>query len=163
MTKPPSPRPLSIKIIIVYFTVITATGTLGLLLWIIAPDGIRSITPANVPHLGFALSIDTARLFSCIFIPLHGYAVFGLWKLRAQARQLAIGLTIYALMNAILCTLSPITRELTTATYQSAGTPPLVVWFLNARLLSISSSIVIIWFLIKRKSAFVKPAPPVQT
>ncbi len=95
------------------------------------------------------------------------YLGFGLWCLQEMARKIAIWLNVYTLGNLWLYIFTPGAQEVAKATAErtaawmgtsAAGqlsTSP--IGMLPTAIGGTISAVLYIWFLIKRKSAFVKP------
>ncbi len=134
MTKPPSPRPLSIKVI--------ALGHLAVFLFIAAymySPHYTSETPM----------VDIFLMSICAFLAV------GLWALREVARWVAIGLAIFLLLFPFKESLEIIQHppyDIPRGTW----VPQLLKWCFLASILFGAE----IWFLIKRKAAFGKPRTP---
>ena len=151
MTKPPSPRPLSIKVI--------STFLIG---WGIY-SFIRYPYYAEVVHIS-----DTQREWVTLFqvgsLSLLLISLgLGLWHLREFARRAAIGFACMVALYRFAETFSPETRTMLAEMARrmevnDASIITIVLVFYPLFTLLIWGPI--IWFLIKRKSAFVKPTAP---
>ena len=130
MTKPPSPKPLSIKLIALFF-LITAIG-----LWVVFPTDFRAGTSS---FLGLSLKGLVARGYLLGDILLISYLPIGLWRLYRPARFLAIAVIVISLLENVHIDSQGL-RAIT------------VLHALDAYVLSLA----MIWFLVKRKSAFIK-------
>ena len=133
MAKPPSPRPLSIKLISVYF----AIAALGL--WVALPSELRTGTSFLV-MIGLQLTGPVAYCNTIFWTLLTSYVPIGLWRLHNTARWIAMGLCMLTILD--------------TVSKQMKGIVPGVLPF--SPLLDYLLMTVIIVFLIRRKSAFVK-------
>ena len=152
MKKSLSPRPLSIKVLAIeHFISVPAT----ILLLVLFKD-------AGV-IFGVTIHGWVTVLFTLCYAGLALYLGFGLWKLQERARKIAIWYWVYALVNIWLYTFNPATQiEVTKVVRGVLGTPstgqldtsPLRT-LPNAIGVTITS-ILSIWFLIKRKSAFIQ-------
>ena len=151
MTKPPSPRPLSIKVITSWY-----------LLLILTKIAIWQDWQGDIAIFNFYFSGYLAILVNVSLIVLWAWIVIGLWGLWDIARRVAIGFGVYELINIIAAFVHPVTRLLAIAHIrgQNLAAPnevsPEMVGNILALLVRIISAGVMIWFLIKRKSAFVK-------
>ncbi len=153
MTKPPSPRPLSIKIIALIY-VFGALGEFGAL----KSDSIL---------LGFLVSGTIALVWHLVLGVLLVILAIGLWRLLEPVRRAAIGYELYNLLS--FASMGIFNRESTIETQiqelfsqlgaTTAGEKTLVmVAFGIGGTLMFLITVGILWFLVKRKSAFVKPA-----
>jgi hypothetical protein len=103
---------------------------------------------------GFSLSGPLAVFYGLMEIVLRLYLGYGLWRLRETARRLAIGYGAYTLLSSLLAFFNPSKPSLFVATLHEPSTLILLLPFM---LLSYVPPSVVIWFLIKRRSAFGKP------
>ena len=155
MSKPPSPRPLSITLIALLFgfTGLQFFGKVGAktfdILWFTLPEGV-------VP------------LFAFTMVALCFYAAIGLWYLKESARRLGIAISSFLLLRQIYFDLmidwSSKIKESAVIVENAAGqevAAPLAMAMLFLASISFyMPDILVIFFLIKRKSAFVRPTPP---
>jgi len=143
MTKPPSPRPLSIKVIAIIFGVTAAVQLID----------VRS----DIAVIGVVLSGTVAMVVNALQSLLQLWLMVGLWKLREIARRVGIWYSVYGVavtmwwLESILDDMSEIWRP-------TGIDPSFVRVGLTASIFCmLMLSLLIPWFLIKRKSAFVKP------
>ena len=154
MTKPPSPRPLSIKVIAIIYG-LTALFQL-------------SDVGSDVAVVGIFLSGGSAVLMNILYSVLQLWLRFGVWKLWDIARRIAIGWQLYGLVFQVWWLSSEHMQKLVADMrdiWRPAGIEPSVVQAIYTATFSVGIVIVfgliVIWFLIKRKSAFVKAASSV--
>ena len=147
MVKLPSPRPLSIKIIAITYIV-------GSLASIFSPQ-------SPVVFFGIYTSGWLALCQNLLYGLVGFYVGFGLWRLREIARRVSIGWTLWGLPNMVLALVIPSTRVKLAEEMGSQGVFDPSATILIAIVSYIGMSILLgiqLWFLIKRKQAFVKPA-----
>jgi len=146
MTKAPSPRPLSIKIIAA---------------WLVVPSLCRSILQFFGPvsaHEWWFLSIRGLPAFAMSLL-WNAVAIVlgtGLWHLRDSARKVTIGFIVFNLVSITVFRFSQTYQE---AFMKHAGSndPWLVpVGMVLAAAIQFPMVGLVVWFLIKRKAAFVK-------
>lgn len=142
MTKPSSLRPLSVKVIVWWYL-------LSVLLKI--PNLQGEIAVFNV-HLSGSATI----FFGVFLMVLFAWLAFGLWHLQELARRVAIGFESYELLNLALSFTHPVTRALAIDFIRQQQSPE-AIGEICALFGRIVIAIAVIWFLIKRKTAFVKP------
>ena len=88
---------------------------------------------------------------------------FGLWRLSGFALRIAIGWQCYVVVAFLVSLMSPTVWRMIALTEPRASSQALYLVALAASVVAkVVWGAVIIWFLIKRKSAFVKPATPPQ-
>lgn len=138
MTKPPSPRPLSIKIIAIFYLVFG--GFVALLNLLLLPV---VFTP---PEVWEELGRQPApfRLGVLIWAVVHLVVGIGLWRLHRVTWYAALAMEGLRVATMLLL------RPLQGATYHDPG-------FLLGSILGFAWAGFAIWFLIKHKSAFVTP------
>ena len=144
MTKPPSPRPLGIKLIVFlyYFTTATCLASLG--------------------------NDFLFNLFEGLMFLVLG---FGLWHLGELSRRVTIGFELFNIAHTIFAWLECLNPSQASIEFfrqslsikSSADLAPMLKIYLVLLTSLIFMKCLIIWFLIKRKSAFVKPTAPTQT
>jgi hypothetical protein len=153
MPKPPSLRPLSIKVIATSYGV-SAISALYFLL-----TGIYASQPFTSFH---------ALLVAMLMLGL----AFGLWQLSQLARRIAIGWQCYVLVTFLVSIINPTVWR--TFTEPRTSEVALGIDPATSRALSLAAlagrfittvvwGAVVIFFLTKRKSAFVKPTTSTQT
>jgi len=143
-----NPKPLSIKVIAI-FHLMAVFAFLDLQ------------RPSEV--LGLYLTGLSAICYSLFLIALGVYVSFGLWNLAESVRKVAIGWQVFTVLNRFASILVPSARARYLEETASIGFINLQVDILLDFLLFIISTGLIIGFLIKRKSAFVKPKEPPQS
>lgn len=151
MTKPPSPRPLSIKLIAVRYFFMTLRG-------------VAYIRP-HAAILIFSVHGSPAYLWRLVEVSLLCYLSIGIWRLRPMARRMGMLVEAYyvlqlLLMNSVMSVKSRLVENL----MQDAMSPQTA----STALLSQSAAYavasgLVIWFLIKRKAAFGKRAATTPT
>ncbi len=154
MTKPkPSPRPLSIKVITIDYLYRFVFQIFTL--------------PISKAVFGFVLS-GTPTLCANIFLSLlYLYFSLALWRLNDRTRRFAIGYECYNILNGWAALANPSQRFAIEKVWNQQGltlsstTASTFVFVFLAVTIPIIPC-VIIWFLIKRKAAFVKPTTPAQ-
>lgn len=145
-----SPRLLSIKLIVLLNVLIVVGYGLNLFGMVV---GI--IDPVDVV-LGFFLSGKLAILTGFFYMLLRLYLGYGLWRLKEVTRRTALGLEVYELFVLLLHTFIPSLRAKNVELVAQAGLelsqagPFVVMTFLATIVLNI----IVIWFLVTRKSAF---------
>jgi len=149
MTKPPSPRPLSIKVIA---TIHIAYAVFGI------PFLADPYTFHNryfESASGWFSYADTLG-WACI----SAIIAIGLWRLNERARQLAIALSSYCILDSLLFLAFPPFRSARLLRLMNNGSSESRAWlvFTITAIILISVYSITIYFLIKHKSAFVKPA-----
>ena len=144
MTKPPSPRPLSIK-------VIASIYLLGVL---------AGLTSRRKKHLVFGILVEghDLMIYHLIVSLLLLFLGTGLWQLRERARREAMIFQGLALIDTSLNYFSNVGRILQWATQNSADPSFALVRLSLGGLRNLALHGLMLWFLMKRKSAFVKPA-----
>jgi len=146
MTKPPSPRPLSIKVISGYF----------LLLCILEiPLDIGDLYTAS--PLVFDIHGLAALTINAFEVIILLYLGFSIWYLSNAARLIAICYSVYMALDSLIFFSKTYIRIPFMDPSPSSTLAGFVVLLITAFYLIMS--VACIWFLIKRKSAFVKPAP----
>ena len=132
MSKAPSPRPLSVKVIIGWYVFMFILDLSTMV------EGLAPLSALGVR--GFA-----STLFGVFTLVLGCYLIVGVWRLWELARKVAIGYACFLLLakGAIIAV---------------AGGH---VAYIGAVAVGCAAQIFILWFLVKRKSAFVKPAQAV--
>ncbi len=142
MNKPPSLRPLSIKVIVAWEML---TGlAMGLAL-------IGGRQPVII--FGFRTVGWTAVASGLLLLALQFYVAVGLWRLSELARRIAIGYFTYGFVNL---TISHLTGQSTSgSSLRQEGAGP-IWWCLTLALTGVACGLPI-WFLIKRKAVFGKP------
>lgn len=130
MTKTPSPRPLSIKVIAALF----------------AAAAISFLFSLQAPALFFGTFIlgPTALVNNIVMVLLEAYLAINLWKLHERARRIAIGVDCYWALNTVLAVIK----------YWTVADSA----FMGYCIVQLAIIAPALWFLIKRKSAFVRPA-----
>ena len=144
-----SPRPLSIKLIAI--------------LHLITPLGFFS-RPSEAIIFGIYITGQLAFFYTLLLDVSMFLVGLGLWRLRERARQIAIGLLLWGLLNVVLHFFVPATRTKMEVVAKQQGLDPAMVGPLFIGTL-VGTAIFIslqLWFLMNRKSAFVKPTtlPP---
>ena len=139
MTKPPSPRPLSIKILAVLYLV---GVPVSILMGSLAKPGII---------FGITVHGWIGTLSNLCLVGLSLYLGFGLWRLQEMARKIAIWWQVYALANLWLYLFLFLAQLDTSAVNENTRRG-----MTSALTGSTISAVTITWFLIKRKSAFTK-------
>jgi hypothetical protein len=161
MTKSPLPRPLSVKVIATTYLF----SALGLLIVPLIVEQLFDMSH-DVLVLGFRISGSMATAYSLVIPALYLFLSIGLWCLLKIARRIAIGFELYGLLNQWMISLSPSSRsyfmdqlsqQLAPGSSVGLGALEIPV-FLISNLPSTVLAGIIIWCLIKRKAAFVKPA-----
>ena len=146
MTKPPSPRPLSIKIIAAWLVV---SSLCRLLLQLFGPVSASEWWFLSIRGLpAFVMSVFWNALAVSLGI--------GLWRLWNWARKATIGFIAFNLVTATAFRFSQTYQE---ALMKHAGSndPWLVpVGMVLAAAIQFPMVGLVVWFLIKRKAAFVK-------
>ena len=152
MTKPPSPRPLSIKVIAIFFLTTI-------------PAGLFPIWLNEGAFLGFPVHGPLLVLITLSTMGLQLFVGIGVWRLKDIARKVAIWLQIFIVTNLWLYTFSPSFQEAAQSTadkYAALLGIAAVQVDTSIRVLLTSAiqgsilPILILYFLIKRKSAFAK-------
>ena len=144
MTKSPSPRPLSIKVIAIWHILSCILAVFYLeqdfqILEVIISGG-----------LAFALNV--------IMLMLSLYVGVGLWRLKEIARRIAIVMTSCGLLIMVLGVIIPTSRAtLLAAAPPEFGPSGAVVGLILGLVVASVPSGLELWFLIKRKAAFGKP------
>lgn len=141
MANLPSPRPLSIKLIVMLY------ASLAIVHFFSLSNG--------VTVFGFFDAVGQAgTLIHSSLIFLCSYLVLGLWRLSAIARRVAITYASYDLLNGCLMIIN-LTGRVT-----SAHEPDYVRGFIVGIVAVIVMFGVVVWFLITRKAAFGKSITP---
>ena len=144
MTKPPSPRPLSIKVIAILFVL---SGTQYVY-------HLYQHYTLKLEHLALVLGVtvsgQVALYLDFLLMFLSFYIGFGLWRLSEFARKVAVGVTVYVILTIMIWLVQHTAGKSAVPVEVYGG----VIWLVS----SVCYSMVVIWFLIKQKSAFVKPA-----
>ena len=154
MTKPPSPRPLSVKVIAI---LLLASGVGGLIAKTVQ---ILAILVQEKPYteiesvFGILISGWPAAFVSLLVFLVTLVLGIGLWHRKELVRRVAIGWYAYCIFNSFLELFSPAIRAFYLQNLDiSVATFRIVVSLAILTILRL----IVIWFLIKRKSAFVKP------
>ena len=101
--------------------------------------------------LGFSVAPGGGDLaLRLILLLLELYVVIGLWRLWESARRFTIGYLCYGFINL---TISDLTGQSFSAQGLQDSNP---MWWILTYTITLPLFILPIWFLIKRKSAFVK-------
>ena len=145
MTTPPSPRPLSIKVLIC---------------WGILEASVRGflITRGHYDYFLQVVRVTgwAASAFHLLFVSVTLYLAIGLWRLREVARKVAIGYACYTLLDALLAVLI-FSGEL----YGRSVAAPDTAHDMHIPLLIQATRAItfgwIVWSLFKHKAAFGKP------
>ena len=161
MTKPPSPQPLSIKVIAITYVVSGFWHILSL---------ISIVMGGGTTVAGFLVYGWLAffyNLIVAVMVPLS--LGFGLWRLEERIRRIAAWWQGFTILYSLCARLNSEARikfieEIAHARgVEPAAIAPILtaMWFLGLSI-GVGLSGLVLWFLIKRKSAFVKPrmAPP---
>ena len=146
MTKLPSPRPLSLTLI----------ALLCLL------EGVVALLAAQEELLvfGFTTSGRAVLVARAMLVLLWAYTAHGLWRLREPVRRFAVGFFTYDVLNMFITIGVPARWE---AFRQSWQIPPV---FDAATVESLVRAgfffmglldLIIVWFLLRQKSAFIHP------
>ena len=148
MTKPPLPRPLSIKVIAILFISGAVLNSLEIVTRSTRGDLI----------LGFFISGRVAVLYFTAITVLVLLTGIGLWRLNELARRVAIGWESYTLVNFLLTSIILDMRtKVVPAPLPEADSARVMFFVLIVLLpLFIIRYSLILYFLIKRKSAFSK-------
>lgn len=144
MSKPPSPRPLSIKLLCTYFVLHSIA-----LVWLL-----------EKPYflLGIEVPLGWAHVVRIMYALLWSLATIGIWRSKELGRQLGIALCAFYIVSTFVG--SMITFDQSQSQLQDVGAPIVKTLIVGMFFLTIVNmpNILAIWFLIKRKSAF-KPKP----
>ena len=154
MPKPPSPRPLSIKVISIISLSFGGLLFLGAALELFSPtQTVLNIPESHLIRLGFRIPTQVVLLLNFLHSVLLLYLGIALWRLQELARKLSIGCAGLSMLNSVLNSI----YRLTTAPTDSAGEPTMV--FVHVLGLGMDALIngSIICFLLKRKAAFQRP------
>ena len=149
MPNPPSPRPLSIKVITTVWLLEGITGLLVLgYAFLIAgiPVGINYV-------FGVKVAGDFVFVYNIVLSLLVLYLAFGLWRLQNTTRLLGVVWQSYMALNSLLSLRAKVLEEAERAT-MAASLTPVVLGTIVAFVLHC----LVIWFLITRKAAFGKNA-----
>ena len=164
---PPASRPLSIKIISIIYLVMPIAYFLSVLLHLFPTFPSPRVTVFGFLSLSGASALCAGILQALVYL----YLSVGLWGLQNNIRRLAIGYECYHLLNAWmgagLAFVIPSLRDAFTQSLEQKGitNPSSTEVVLDSLLALVVVSIfsgTILWFLFKRKSAFVKPTTPTQ-
>ena len=158
MTKPPSPRPLSVKIISITDVVLSplyiVVGLFGIksLRYLLADLGVR-----ETDSLVFGLSMLLVYAYNLFFLGVVGPSLgIGLWRMSERVRWAAIVYHAYWILSYLLA-------------YYFSRVPVYVLpaWGRNAHQQQLRSLTIVaipvlvhlaaLWFLIVRRAAFGKP------
>ena len=156
MTKPPSPRPLSIKVIAIWYMLVSLPAFFFL--------------QTSNSFFGLLLTGTSVIPYNLCMALLYLVAGIGLWKLWEPARRTAIYLQCYYALNIWLAYANPSYRDFMAQNIiarspnipQSSIVSFLPFFIAFAGLLKTARTGIVLWFLIKRKSAFVKATTPTQ-
>ena len=140
MTKPTSPRPLSIKVIII--------------LYVLGGLWQAVVTLGEIPQLVAAFSIIALSwlIYGVLITCLALYLAFGLWTLRNLARKIAIGFELFTMLTSVFL----LVGSLWFAGLLEASVIGRTVWLLGLVALLLMKNVLTIFFLVTRKWAFVK-------
>lgn len=148
MTEPSSPRPLSIKVIAAWMVV---SSLYRFLLQFFGPVSVSEWWFLSIRGLpAFVMSL----LWNALAVSLG----IGLWRLWNSARKITIGFIVFNLVSATAFRFSQTYQE---ALMKHAGSyNPLLIPAALLLAAAIQFPVVglAVWFLIKRKAAFVKPS-----
>ncbi len=162
MTKPPSPRPLSVKVISIIYLV---TGPFYIWCSLSIIPVLKEWTDLFLsPHQRIALS-SLYGLISCVYIlfalgvlgPILG---IGLWRLKETARRVAIGYQVLWMLNYVIASCSFLAVNSAILLVLRSGRPSwtrdIVAWLfcLAVWVTPLLFNLRILQFLIKHKSAF---------
>jgi len=152
MTKPPSPRPLSVKVIVIHFGI-----------------SIPALLPALASGQSFVLGQvivgPVAYLLNLAILIIVASITVWLWRLNELARRVAIGWLLFGALNSLLISVSPTFRQMFVESLAQGGAgnlDPSVIdsmittMIVGINVFSIATCAVVILFLIKRKAAFGK-------
>lgn len=155
MTKPPSPRPLSVKVLSIGYFVGAVAGVGRV---------ISVIQYGDIFIFGFLLPPNLLRLHDLPLILLGFYLGIGLWRLKEMARRIAIGYTCFGLLDRIVAVANLSYEHMVMKESLPQGLYSFVVtgMFFGSYAAEVAILGIILYFLIKRKSAFVKPSAPPQ-
>ena len=152
MTKPPSPRPLSVKVIAItsiLLAILEVLGNTGLLTWWF------DVCSHYVSFLGTEMVGWLRLAFHVVDVLLNLYIGLGLWRFSELARKVAIGYLSVLLLSVLFF------FGIAFWIIEPWLNMPFWIRLLTIRRVSWFLCLVIglaLWFLIKHKSAFVKPA-----
>ena len=138
-------QPLSIKAIVLYYLVIDL------------PFAASWVRKQTIIFLWWTFIGNAALYVSLLHVALLVYLSFGLWKLHEMARRLAIAYACLGILFVWMDILLTSNWAEVTKVYARYGiaTPP--SFFIFAGIMLTVPSVIVLWFLIKRKSAFAKP------
>jgi len=165
-TTPRSPRPLSIKVIAIMYVGSGVWTAISVVVGALLGGGGAALIGGLFVFGGPAAVYNFAVL---VCVPL--LLGIGLWRLRETARRLAAWYQGYLIVNSLLAMANPTTRtQYVQQTIRNAGEvdPALIEpmlhtgWFMSLSI-SIVVSGLILWLLIKRKTAFAAPATSVSS
>lgn len=157
MAKRPSPRPLSIKVLAVYYLYASVAFTVTML-----------TAPASAVLCGRYVSGALAVLHNSVVPIVWLLLGLGLWRLVEVARRVAMGWEAYLLLNALVTFLIPASRtiaiekviEQTSQAELDRSTA--TVTMLGVMAVTALLTAVRLWFLVKRRAAFMRLLPPVE-
>ena len=151
MTKSPSPRPLSVKVMAIM-------NVLSGLFSVLSLPAVLTLGAGTTIFGGFIYGWP-AFFYNLVFVVLVPITlVIGLWRLKELARRVSLIYVVYGVVNTLLFSLNPARRSEFIEQMAHANLPPTVITvsILGGCLLSVLISGLFLWFLIKRKSAFGK-------
>jgi len=142
--KPPSPRPLGVRLIA------------GWYLWLAIWYGIRLADPIGIKAMGFRITDVTAFFYQLILLLICAGLSLGIWHLREPVRRIAIGFEAYYIFDAAMILLNPFTIGPFLDAWKSAGFSQVEGFiYLTCQSILLSSYAAIrLWFLVKQRRAF---------
>jgi len=149
MSKSPSPRPLSIKVIAIFY---------GLNI----PAMIITVFSEQSTILGQFIYGPVTYLVNLVVLLIIASIAIGLWRLNELTRRVTIAWLLYGVLNSFLLSINPVYHEIFTEAFAQANLDPSLIDSMTTtsaviiNVVSLIFSSVIIGFLIKRKSAFIK-------
>ena len=138
-----------------------STKVIALLFFVSTIDFLRNLQSDTIV---FGLYITGAWAFvtHIAMVVVHGTIAIGLWNLKEWARRIAIVFDFYWILNTIFAIINRSTWiqsiALISGFYPDIPQSEYAVLLMIHYGLQVGTCILAIWFLIKRRSAFVKPA-----